>query len=85
MLVGATMLTSCAAARCACTRPLLRIATIAVVSVEVVRGAGELGGSTALMLLAHLAATQPHMRALPARALKVRLTLSSPVMPIMPV
>ncbi|KAF8067371.1 hypothetical protein HT031_002419 [Scenedesmus sp. PABB004] len=44
---------------------------LAVVIVEVVRGAPDLGGTTGLMLLAHLAASQPHLTALPLRALQL--------------
>eukprot|EP00775_Hariotina_reticulata_P011838 gene11838-11982_t len=42
---------------------------LTVVSVEVCRCAGDLGFRTALMLLAHLAGSQPHLKSLPAKAL----------------
>jgi hypothetical protein len=46
------------------------------VVVEVIRGAHDLGRPTALMLLAHMAASQPHLHALPPRALLVSFSLS---------
>jgi hypothetical protein len=50
---------------------LLLFGAFAVVVVEVIRGASDLGSSTALMLLAHMAASQPHLHALPPRSLLV--------------
>ena len=43
----------------------------AVVAVDVVRSWGDLGGPTVLMMLAHLALTQPHCSSLPLKALQV--------------
>jgi hypothetical protein len=50
---------------------LLLLLVAAVVVVEVIRGANDLGSATALMLLAHMAASQPHLHSLPARPLLV--------------
>jgi hypothetical protein len=52
---------------------LLLLGAAAVVVVEVIRGASDLGSATALMLLAHTAASQPHLHALPPRSLLVSM------------
>lgn len=45
----------------------------AVVVLDVVRSWSDLGGPTVLMMLAHLASTQPHCATVPLKALQVRL------------
>lgn len=50
----------------------------AVVVLDVVRSWSDLGGPTVLMMLAHLASTQPHWSAVPLKALQVRKTLHLP-------
>jgi hypothetical protein len=56
--------------------PLLPSLTVtpAVVAVEVAASWAELGGATVLMMLAHMAASQPHLTTLPPKALDVSLS-----------
>jgi hypothetical protein len=46
-----------------------------VVVLDVVRSWSDLGGPTVLMMLAHLAATQPHCSSVPLKALQVGMIL----------
>jgi hypothetical protein len=60
-----------AASAVLCAVLLYAVVAFAVVALDVVRSWSDLGGPTVLMMMAHLATTQPHCSSIPLKALQV--------------